>query len=123
MRMNSMQSSDLCARDDTCGWTAEKFPSGAYRYHFNHELPIKESSWVAVRGFSEKNGRLRFAHSGPVHVTVPGKPLLPKRKEIRYFIRRMQEEIARNKPVLDAESLAEYQKALEVFQKLEETAR
>jgi hypothetical protein len=58
-----------------------------------------------------------------VHVAVPGKPLRPKRKEIRYFIRRMQEEIARNKPVLDAESLAEYQKALEVFQKLEETAR
>ncbi len=102
---------------------AEKLDSGAYRYPFNFEQSIEESSWIAVRGFSEQNGRLRFVHSSPVHVVIPNRPLQPKRREVRYFVRRMQEEIARNQTLLDAESLSEYQKALEVFQKLEKTAR
>jgi hypothetical protein len=102
---------------------AEKLESGAYRHRFTVEHPIEESSWVTVRAFSEENGRLRFAHSSPVHIAIPNRPLRPKRHEVRYFVRRMQEEIARNQSLLDAESLSEYQKALEVFQKLEKTSR
>jgi hypothetical protein len=102
---------------------AEKLESGAYRYRFTAKLPVEDSAWVAVRAFSADNGRLRFAHSAPVHIAIPNRPLQPKRHEVRYFVRRMQEEIARNQSLLDAESLSEYQKALEVFQKLERTAR
>jgi hypothetical protein len=102
---------------------AEKLDTGAYRFPFQYNQPIQESSWVVVRAFSEQNGRLRFVHSAPVQVAIPGRPLRPARKEIRYFIRRMQEEIARNQTLLDAESLDEYRKALEVFQQLEQTAR
>ena len=100
-----------------------KLDNGAYRYEFNYEHPISDSSWMAVRAFSETGGRVRFVHSAPVHVDVPSRPLRPKRREIRYFVRRMEEEIARNRSVLDTESLAEYQKALETFRQLEKTAR
>lgn len=102
---------------------AEKVENGAYRHRFTVEHPVEESSWIAVRAFSEENGRLRFAHSAPVHIAIPNRPLQPKRQEVRYFVRRMQEEIARNQSLPDAESLSEYQKALEAFQKLEKNAR
>jgi hypothetical protein len=95
---------------------------GAFRYHLDYDQPIEQSGWIAVRAFAKSGERIRFAHSAPVHVTIPGKPLKPKRKEVRYFVRRMQEEIARNQSVLDQASLAEYQKALEVYQKLEKNA-
>ena len=97
--------------------------NGAYRYKFDYEHPISDSSWMAVRGFSETGGRVRFVHSAPVHVDVPSRPLRPKRKEIRYFVRRMEEEITRNRSVLDTESLAEYEEALKTFRQLEKTAR
>lgn len=106
----------------TLKYEPKQMAGGAIRYEFESDVPIDGSSWIAVRAFAKTEGRLRFAHSGPVHVTVPGRPLRPKRKEVRYFIRRMQEEIARNQNVLDAASLAEYQKALDVYQELERNA-
>ena len=100
----------------------ENLSSGAFRYNLEYEHSADKSCWILVRAFAKTGERIRFAHSAPVHVKVPGKPLRPKRKEVRYFVRRMQEEIARNQSVLDAASLAEYDKALEVYQKLEQTA-
>ena len=43
--------------------------------------------------------------------------------EVDYLIRRMEEEIARNRDVIDAASLAEFQRALEIYRGLREKAR
>lgn len=83
-----------------------------------------ESSWVALRCFETlPNGRIRFAHSAPVFLDVPGKPIRPRRDQVRYLVQRCEEEIARNKDVLSDAELAEYREALEFYRGKLETAR
>ncbi len=83
-----------------------------------------ESAWVALRCFERQpNGRIRFAHSAPVFVDVPGKPIRPRRDQVRYLIQRCEEEIARNKEVLSDAELAEYREALEFYRSKLTTAR
>jgi hypothetical protein len=95
-----------------------------------HESPIDAavevdgSSWIAVRVFEDRaDGRIRFAHSSPVHVDVPQKPLRPRREEVDYLIRRMKEELERNKDVLRPEDLEEYREALRAYEETAATAR
>ena len=84
---------------------------------------VSRSSWLAVRCFeTHPDDRLRFAHTNPVHVTMPGRPLLPRREQVSYLIERMEEELARNEGVLDSASLAEYRAALTRYREIAETA-
>ncbi|MBC7818875.1 MAG: hypothetical protein IAG10_18455 [Planctomycetaceae bacterium] len=88
------------------------------------EVELQSSSWIAARVFEPlPNGRIRFAHSAPVFVEVPGKPMRPRRDQVRYLIQRCEEEIARNKDVLSDAELAEYREALEFYRGKLETAR
>ncbi len=88
------------------------------------EIDLDGSSWVAVRVFEgHPGGRVRFAHSSPVHIDIPGKPLRPRRQEVDYLIGRMEEELDRNRDVLREEELQEYRDALEVFKNIAKTAR
>lgn len=88
------------------------------------EFELQASSWIAARILDPlPNGRLRFAHSAPVFVEVPGKPMRPRRDQVRYLIQRCEEEIARNKEVLSEAELAEYREALEFYRGKLATAR
>jgi hypothetical protein len=85
------------------------------------EMPveIESTSWLAVQCFARReDGRVRFAHSAPVWVEVAGRPLVPKKRETDWLIERMEEELARNRGVLDAPSLAEYEQALATFREV-----
>ena len=87
------------------------------------ELSTAGSCWIAVRVFEDRpDGRIRFAHSSPVHVDVPEKPLRPRREEVEYLIRRMKEELKRNQGTLRPEDLKEYREALEVYQQIADRA-
>lgn len=91
---------------------------------FDTLIPVPDSSWIAVRTCEDRpDGRPRFAHTAPVHVEVPGRPLLPKRDEVNYFIKRIQEEISRNEPVVSKPMLDEYHKAARHYESLLEKAR
>ena len=82
------------------------------------------TSWVAVRCFEDRpDGRVRFAHSGPFHIDVPGKPLRPRKDEVEYLIRRVEEQIARSAGVLPGPALDEYRAALRAYRAIAETAR
>jgi hypothetical protein len=97
--------------------------SGGHSTAIDETLPLKTSSWAIVRCFEKQpDGRLRFAHSAPVHCEIDG-PVRPKQREVAYFIDRMEKEIARNRDVLAAKELAEYEQALAIYQKLVNTAR
>ena len=97
--------------------------TGGYTTPIDETLPLKSSSWAIVRCFEKQpDGRLRFAHSAPVHCEIDGR-VRPKKREVAYFIDRMEKEIARNRGVLAAEELAEYEQALAIYQKLAATAR
>lgn len=91
-----------------------------WRSTFDKGIPVEETSWIAVRAFEGEPGydRVRFAHSAPVFVDVPGRPLAPRQAEKEFLVRRMEIEIERNRDVLSEDELAEYQRALEVYRAL-----
>lgn len=81
-----------------------------------------ESAWVAVRCFT-KDGPLRYAHSAPLRIDVPGKPVRPRKEEVTFLADRMREQIARNDGVLGEEALDEYRQALAHYEGLMDSAR
>ena len=66
-------------------------------------------------------GRIRYAHSAPVHFEIDG-PVRPKKRETRYFIDRIEKEIARNTGVLADDEVAEYRQALEIYREIDKRA-
>ena len=79
---------------------------------------------IALRTFEKRpDGRVRFAHTSPVHVDIPDRPLRPRREEVAYFIERIEQEIERNRSVLPENALAEYGQALGAYQQIMKTAR
>ena len=94
--------------------------NGFYRSRINASVEIESSSWLAVRCFEGEPGneRVRFAHSSPVHVDIKDRPLHPQAHETGFLIRRMEEELLRNRDILAEDELAEYEQALTVFQEI-----
>ena len=93
-------------------------------YEFSENVLHDDSTWFAVRCFEKlPNGRPRFAHSAPAFIDYEDSPLRPLRDQVRYLIQRCEEELARNKEVLNESELAEYREALEFYQSKLATAR
>ena len=108
----------------THGWVTR--PSHVTHYSaFDHEpLVITESSWIAIRVFTKTaDGRPRFMHTAPVFVDVPDKPLLPKKAEVEYLLKRVEDEITRHKGVLGEAAMAEYEEAAAHYRELLKIAR
>ena len=95
----------------------------SYETLLDEKLAIGSSSWIAVRCFEAPPGRVRFAHGSPVFIDVEGKPLRPRTVETDYLIRRVEEQLKRNKGVLPAEAIEEYEQALRAYQEAVRTAR
>jgi hypothetical protein len=101
-----------------------QMPSGAYSSTINEKIDIATSSWIAIRCFEHLvNRRCRFAHTGPFHVEVEGRPLQARKTDIDFLIKRMQEQIKRNEGVLPGEALNEYRQALKIYQKIAWSAK
>ncbi len=91
---------------------------------FVANVEIRGSSWVAVRCFARTpDGRLRFAHSAPVHVDVKGRPLRARKAEAEYLVNRVAAELERHQDVLPPEALAEYAEALRFYRDKLDNAR
>jgi hypothetical protein len=89
----------------------------AFASSFEERIPIDGTSWIAIRCFEDRaDKRIRFAHSGPVHIDVPGKSLRPRKAEIDFLISRVKEQLARNEGVLPPESIDEYRQALAAYE-------
>jgi hypothetical protein len=77
-----------------------------------------------VRCFEElQDKRVRFAHTGPFHIEVAGKPLRPRREEVEYLMRRVADQITRSAGVLPKAALDEYRNALGTYAEIAKTAR
>ena len=102
----------------------ERRADGSFRFRFEHEIGIEESSWVTVRYLEHRAGeRIRFAHSGVFHFHVEGKPLRARKAEVAFLIQRMEEQLERSKGVLKAEAIAEYEEALATYRRIALSAR
>ena len=97
---------------------------GGYESPINYNVPVEGSSWIAVWVFEHRQGdRIRFAHSSPVHIEIPGKPLQPRRQEVEYLVQRMKQELARNEQTLRPVSLKEYRDALRKYEQFAREAK
>jgi hypothetical protein len=94
------------------------------RHTLEDRIDVAESTWVSARCYELlPDGRERFAHSAPIFIDIPGKPLRPRKAEVEYLISRVEGEIERNKQVLSPEALAEFQEALAKYQEIAKTAK
>ena len=98
--------------------------SGPFRQRIAADIKVESSGWVVVRAFeSLPDGRERYAHSSPIHIEMPGRPLRPRKAEVEYLLLRMRAELERNEKVLPPDAVEEYRQALRVYEKIAETAR
>ena len=101
-----------------------KADAGGYESALDVRLKVDGSSWLAVRCYEERpDGRLRFAHTAPWHVEVDGRPLRPRKAEVEYLVKRVEEQLKRSAGVLPEAALAEYREGLRTYQELLKTAR
>jgi len=90
--------------------------NGVYVNGDGFPLQVSETSWFAVQSLQEdKDGRVRWAHSAPIWIDVPGKPIRPRKQDVEFLMKQVETEIERNKDVLTPEGLAEYQEALDFY--------
>lgn len=102
----------------------ERTPEGAWKYVINVSETLHDSGWLALRCFEKlPDAKVSFAHTNPVFVDVPNAPLIPRRRDAEFFVKRMDEEIVRNTGILPDESLEEYRKAKAIYEAVLERAR
>jgi len=89
------------------------------RSTFSAAIEVRDSGWIAVRAFERHpQGRPRFAHSAPWYFSIPGKELLPSAAEIGYLTQRCKTELERSRALIGPAATAEYQAALEFYQRI-----
>lgn len=102
----------------------EHTTAGAWKYAIEVSETLPGSGWLAVRCFEKlPDAKVSFAHTNPVFVDVPNAPLRARIRDAEFFVKRMEEEIARNTGILPDESLAEYRKAKAIYEAVLERAK
>ena len=91
----------------------------AFVSRFDLTVPANASGWLAARCVAEprETGGIPFAHTGPWHIKIAGRPLLPRQREVAYFLGLVEREIDRNRNVLGTEQLADYYKARDFWRR------
>jgi hypothetical protein len=101
----------------------KKSDAGSYESRVTTDFNPPASSWLVWRCFEKRPGnRQRFAHTGPWHFEVAGRPLRPPREQCEWLVARVKEEIARNADVAPKTLLDDYQRALQIYEQLANTA-
>ena len=99
--------------------SAQREPTGGYLCRAEAKLPITASSWIAVRGIQRTaQKRVRFAHTAPWYITIPNRPLHPRKQQTDFLIQQVRNSIVRNRDLLPAAALREYQQALQIYQNI-----
>jgi hypothetical protein len=97
---------------------------GAHQSTIDVQVEVSETSWLAARCVEKTSeGRRRFAHTAPWHIQVGDEPIRPLRVEVDYLMHRVQREIDRNRGLLPAEALAEYEEALSIYREIAKRAK
>lgn len=102
--------------------------SGAYVTKVDSPVTLPSSGWLALRCFEQSPadappGKVVFAHTNPVFVDIDEAPLAPRRRDVEYFIQRIDSELERNAGILSDEALAEFAEARQIYQRILQRAR
>ena len=100
----------------------------AFSCRVDTQVAVDASCWLALRCFEQPGaaapaGKVIFAHTNPVFVDIAERPLKPRRREVQFFVERMQQELTRNQGVLSDEALAEYAEAKAIYEAILEKAQ
>ena len=83
------------------------------------DIEVDRTSWIAVRSFQDYDGdRVQFAHTAPWHIQFGDTPIRPRKEEIDYLIKRVEAELGRNRSVLKADALKEFEAAVEIYRSI-----
>lgn len=97
-------------------YAAERDPDGVWRTTVDVITDVPATGWLALRCFEDiPGGKVAFAHSNPVFLDNPRRPLRPRKHEVEYLVRRMDEELRRNDGVLSPEAYAEFRRARGIY--------
>jgi hypothetical protein len=103
---------------------ATQTATGTWRQEYQLPVQLNETSWLAVRSVvRQPDGRRRFAHTAPWHITFRDAPIQPQRKQVEYLVQQMQAELERSGSLLPPTAVAEYKQALQVYRDLLRRAR
>ena len=103
---------------------ATQTATGTWRQEYQLPVQFTETSWLAVRSVvKQPDGRRRFAHTAPWHITFRDVPIQPQRKQVEYLVQQMQAELERSGSLLPPTAVAEYEQALQVYRDLLKRAR
>lgn len=81
------------------------------------------SSWVVMRAWSDQpDGRKRFAHTGVWYFDIDQQPVRPPRIQIDYLLQQLDTSLAKQRGVLSAEAIAEFEQAKEIYRRIRATA-
>ncbi len=98
--------------------------NGAFQTEITTDYRPKGTAWVAWRCFERRaGGRIRFAHTAPWYFNAPGESLRPRRDEAQWLVAGAKAEIARSRPVVPASLIADYERALKIYEDLAAKAR
>jgi hypothetical protein len=93
--------------------------AGAWESTFRLPLAFPSTSWAALRCFeAHPHGRFRFAHTAPHWFEIPGQPLRPRQAELDFLTARVRDELARSRERLPPAALAEYERALNIYESI-----
>jgi hypothetical protein len=96
--------------------------TGAFESRVSAQFTADRSSWFAWRCFETRAGkRLRFAHTAPWQIEVPGEPLRPRPEEIQWLIAAVKSEIARSEGVGPTNLISDYKRALQFYERIAQT--
>jgi hypothetical protein len=81
------------------------------------------SAWVALRTWSDQpDGRKRFAHTGAWYFEVDGQSVHPPVEQIDYLLQLIDASLEKQRGVLSAEAIAEFEQARETYRQIQSNA-
>ncbi|MFN7875604.1 MAG: CehA/McbA family metallohydrolase [Pirellula sp.] len=81
------------------------------------------SAWVVLRTWSDQpDGRKRFAHTGAWYIEVDGQRMQPPVEQIDYLMQLLDASLEKQRGVLTAEAISEFERARETYRQIQSTA-
>lgn len=93
--------------------------SAGFQWELDESIQVSEPSWLAVRCYHRRGGKVQFAHTAPWYIDMPNRRILPRPEQIQYLIRRVAQELDRNREILSKEALSEFQQALSFYRNVQ----
>ena len=93
--------------------------NNAFATRFELTFPAEASGWLVARCIAKplETGGIPFAHTAPWHVEIAARPLRPRRREVVYFLERVEAEIDRNRGLLSPAQMADYYQARDFWRR------